>query len=332
MGFLDKLKQTVDSGIAKGMAYVEQVAEAKKVEDEKRAAAEAERKAAEEKAEAERKTAEEKAEAERKAAEEKERAERQKKEQEELEKILAPSCEKGDCLWNSGKFYFTCLDDCECERKKYTKNRWADKSDYENTKFWPYMKRLEAIEKIDNNREIDFDIRSQKVRIMKNELVSSFQHEFFNIYDYKLKDILVEILFCNYGSGFSEKNYILKGLLKASKELHSDDIIKKFYYLAYEEHIHCDYPWLANTSLYNRSFEDMKYTVRTLEVVSSEAKLSKFFKDISNISIDQLYDENGNIKEAGRGGPEAGFYGDTIFNTVESWSGQNGENDVPRYK
>ena len=65
----------------------------------------------------------EKAEAERLAIEEKRKKREiaEKIKQEKIAEILKPSCENGDCLWQSGRFYFTCEDSIECERKNFTK-------------------------------------------------------------------------------------------------------------------------------------------------------------------------------------------------------------------
>ena len=68
-----------------------------------------------------------------------------------------------------------------------------------------------------------------------------------------------------------------------------------------------------------RSDEDFEYTVRLFETVFDFEKVDEFF-NIDLVDINSLYDTDGNIKPAGRGGPEAGFYGDTIWNTVENWS------------
>ena len=87
-------------------------------------------------------------------------------------------------------------------------------------------------------------------------------------------------------------------------------------------------PIFRNLSLYDRSEEDFEYTVNIIAVVLDEERLQGYYRDTSNISVEQLYDADGKVKSAGKGGPEKGFYGDTIWNTVEGWAGEDGENEA----
>ena len=82
-------------------------------------------------------------------------------------------------------------------------------------------------------------------------------------------------------------------------------------------------PWIYNSSLYNRSFEEFKYTTNVLNMCGQESFLSSYFSDTSVVDINEFFDENGNIKESGLDERE----GDTIFNIIERWS-QNNEDDV----
>ena len=87
-------------------------------------------------------------------------------------------------------------------------------------------------------------------------------------------------------------------------------------------------PIFKNASLYNRSTKDFEYSVNIIFTVLDEKKLQGYFKDTGNISLSQLLDANGNVLEAGLGGPKNGFYGPCIWNVVESWGGENGENEI----
>lgn len=243
-----------------------------------------------------------------KQEQEKIKQEQEKIKQEQIAKILAPTCERGDCLWYRSKFYFTCPEDCECERKKFTKKDWGGNVDMV---FWPYMKRLDKLEKY------DFD--------GKKEIYKDFMTEFlpqYGVGQYGLAEIITT-------DGFKKEENPLIDIMFAIAQMDKmSDMNKKVEFIRYN----CMRPVLEHEvfkkkSLYDRSYEDFEYTVKILNNVLNEYKLSQYFIDISNISVEQLYDENGDLKQAGIGGPEAGFYGDTIYNTVEMWAGENGENN-----
>lgn len=262
--------------------------------------------------------------AEKKAAEEKaekERIKRERKEAEELkkvkelEKILKPACENGDCLWNTGKFYFTCPENIECQKKKTTKKYWGDK--VLHTELWPYMKRLEEIQKLQKENMLS----EKKEKEFFKDLLTEFMPNFAS-YQYKIG---MNILFHGImNNDFFKLLWDIRDI-KVKNLGHKIDVLTS----AYIEKISLNlkHEFYRNPSLYDRSDEDFDYTVRIFETVLDEEKLSTYFKDVMNISVEQLFDANGNIKPAGVGGPEAGFYDDTIWNTVESWSGDDSEND-----
>lgn len=86
-----------------------------------------------------------------------------------------------------------------------------------------------------------------------------------------------------------------------------------------------DASYLLNPSLFYRNPQEFNYTVQIFENVLEPTKLQKFFKDTSNISVDQLYDGK-KIKPAGD--PNTAADENTLFGQVEMWSGKNGENDA----
>ncbi len=237
--------------------------------------------------------------------------------QNEIKKALQPTCEKGDCLWYSSSFYFTCPFECPCERKKYTKKDWGSQTI--RPEFWPYLKRLEKREGYSPNT---------------NEIENDFMKEFlpqYGVENSKLAFIFIK-------SGLVDDNPFLPIFfaLKDAPKVEGD-IISNLEWLDIEYGFEARIGKLGpvfenkiwtNLSLYDRSLEDFQYTVKVIMTVLNEDALMGYFKDISNISIEQLYDANGRVKPAGCGGPKAGFYGETIWNTVESWSGENGENNL----
>lgn len=87
--------------------------------------------------------------------------------------------------------------------------------------------------------------------------------------------------------------------------------------------------YLLDPSLYHRNAKDFAYTVKAFELVSNPDKVSRYFKDLSDVSIDAFYDDKGNIKPAGS--PQTADDTDTIFGTIESW-GQHGDNEIKQHK
>ena len=84
--------------------------------------------------------------------------------------------------------------------------------------------------------------------------------------------------------------------------------------------------YLVDPSLYYRNIDDFVYTVNIFETVLDPSKLSSYFHDIKDISIEQLYDDSGKIKPAGSKSTADDL--STIYGTVESWAGVDGNNDA----
>lgn len=76
--------------------------------------------------------------------------------------------------------------------------------------------------------------------------------------------------------------------------------------------------YLTEKSLYDRSEKDFNYTVNIFETILDRAKLSKYFDNITDISIYPLYDDSGDILPAGLNNET----GDTIYNVIEEWDKQ----------
>jgi len=249
----------------------------------------------------------EKAEKEKLAAQKRE--EKQIKKAQEIAKILTPTCDKGDCLWNSGKFYYTCGGDMDCPRIKTTIKSWG--GEVYHKELWPYMKRLENIQKL---RKEDSSSKEKEKDFLK-ELITEFMPNFWphhNIFgEYILK------------KGF-QNNFF--ELLWDIRNITAEDMGKKIRYFLWpcdvdvptlikDDVLNLNYSFYRDPSLYDRSFEDFKYTIKTFEEVYKKDLPSETIELI----IEQLFDADGNIKPAGIGGPEAGFYDDTIWNTIASF-------------
>lgn len=96
--------------------------------------------------------------------------------------------------------------------------------------------------------------------------------------------------------------------------------------LIVSDHIDITKDYLTKESLYDRNEKDFIYTVKLFDIVNDRSKISKYFKDTTDINESELYsDVNATeIKPVGKEGDDV----DTLYGTVEFWSGENGENDI----
>lgn len=83
--------------------------------------------------------------------------------------------------------------------------------------------------------------------------------------------------------------------------------------------------FLFKEELYRRNLQDFMYTVKVFNTVNTPHLLKKFFNNTEGISEVELYDKEGKIKPAGS--EETASDIGTLYGTVESWSGADGEND-----
>lgn len=301
MGFGDIFKKAIEKGtvlaedaLKKGVALAE-----------KKGLFKSEETIQVEKAEAERLAAEEEQIRREQAAKRKEAAERKK--QERLAEITKPSCEKGDCLWHAGYFYFTCDDCTECQRKKTTKKKWG--TNLAHPDLWPYMKRIEYVNNIKDNPEKLFKEQDAFIKDFMEEQMPAFKSH---------KEV-VKLNFIHQGITFDNPFFTLLWYLKDKNVKLSHHMMDKLQWQNINgTFLHLDLDFYKNESLYKRNDKEFDYTVKIFETVMDEEKLSEYY-DPNTVDINDLYNSKGNIKAAGLGGPEAGFYGDTIWNTVESW-------------
>lgn len=255
------------------------------------------------------------------AAKEVERKQREEQKAKELEQILKPACEKGDCCWNEHRFYFNC-GNAECERKKSTKGSWGK---LKHPEYWQYLKRFEEFEKL--------HMRPDKIIV--EELAEDWLKEFapkllpfskivydniciHGVADNEFLNILHDINDFPVDGG--ELGALSIGI--AGKNTFTDSSLNPCRTLAQtidEDSIEMqlEHDFYREKSLYGRS--GFIFTIKAFEFALNPKRLAEYIGDTSHISIDQLFDSEGNIKSAGEGGPEAGFYGDTIWNTVASW-------------
>lgn len=310
MGFGDMLKKAASKGmemaggaLEKGKEMAEAAATAK---------LEAEKKAQEEKLEAERIEQEKMLAAERAFEEERKKA---------IEELLKPSCEKGDCVWNKHKFYFTC-GNTECPRKNLMSKDFGETVPHQDV--WPFMKRYVEIEKILKDEQFDFDKKEKIVAHFTKDVINTLLPEVKD-FNYNLYDSITWKIRTQGVSPYSD----FFNLLYDIKDFGLSTMEKKIAFL-YKEIIDFSQDFYRNPSLYNREEKDFEYTVRVLNTVTHDYKLNELLYDTSVVDYNQLFDADGNIKPAGLGGAENGFYGfDYLWNIVESWGGENGENEIP---
>lgn len=140
---------------------------------------------------------------------------------------------------------------------------------------------------------------------------------------YLIKDLIKDSTF-NLGID-PKKNLFLQviGNLKFNIEKKYIDNLKQLSKFLNANKLDVNQDWLKEKPLYNVPTKDFLYTVRLFDIVINSAKLSQFFHNTENISIEQLYNKNGEIKP--KGTENDGI--DTLMGTVESWSGNDGEND-----
>lgn len=105
-----------------------------------------------------------------------------------------------------------------------------------------------------------------------------------------------------------------------------DEYFTKLNDLYISDNIDLSKKYLTLNSLYDRSIEEFLYTVRLFDIVNTPYKINKYFKNAAEIDEWELFlDDNKQIiKPVGNEGDGE----DTLFGTVEAWSGENGENDV----
>ncbi len=288
--------------------------------------------------------------------EEKEAAEREKKEQEAAEeaerkekeraeriaKALEPSCEKGDCLWNDGKFYYICDECIECNRKSSTKNMQGE---VKYPQLWKYMKRYEANEKIIKEKTEVFELSKTHFRekygvvyesqerddyyfslTMEQqaawEVINDNWNDIVNSIDPFASEMFEEFMPAYTGNMTLETNVNLNGITTQFFDLLWDlkdtgveltaDMIS---FLAENRMelstgdilpLGIEREVYRNPSLYKRSYRDFIYTVKVF-ALSPE----------SDPIFEKLFDADGNVLPAGIGGPKEGFYDPCIWNVVQ---------------
>ena len=223
---------------------------------------------------------------------------------------------KGDCCWNSDRFYCTCGDDVDCPRKKYVKAKQFGK--LHSPAHFPYIKYLSKIEKkpLYEDRfyySCDGDGNYDHLLKVFFEKCLPTQYSSYRLSESICKEDI-------YKHGLGEDNpvmSILYYLQDASVE--NSASLSHLFFIMRKGEIDLSQPIFKNVSIYQRSENDIDYTMKILDIVNNPEKLEYYYPNHDHIDISQLYNADGSVKEAGVGGPKKGFYGDVIYNIVASW-------------
>ena len=162
---------------------------------------------------------------------------------------------------------------------------------------------------------------SEKMRIL-NKLLPQYGRN-------DLKNIIESIIFDfdNYGIDPAKNPFVeLLGKFKFQLTKNHNNYLQKLTQLRSQKDVDVSKDYLALESLYKRNIDDFIYTVVLFDTVNDPRKLNKFFKDTTYINEADLYVKGTSnvIKPAGNEGDGI----DTLYGTVESWAGDNGENNA----
>ena len=268
---------------------------------------------------------------------------------------MPPECDKGDCAMGYRDFCYTCPKDCACRRKQMVDPEVQYHLD--DPAYLPYAKWVEATLKeiyekipagertysaiLDATRYTRYKSNSEERSVNAfDEIAIAFVEQFFPDY------VLFETTFARALSflfhGFGPENKCLSFLTRAYacelvprcfiepfaenflRSINSSDVspIQEWDEEDFQFRLcrHIELGFYYNQALYRRNGGDFDYTVKALEYLYSPEVFRYFFPNLEfdpEKWVQMMYDENGDLKPAGRGGPEQGEWGDTIWNAIE---------------
>ncbi len=351
MGFMDKLKKAAEQAAAAGSKLIdgakEQVEQIKYLNSEegRKERAEKEEAARREALEAERRQVDAELETYREALRAKARRFAE----------MPSECDKGDCAMGYRDFCYTCPEDCACRRKQMVDPEVQYHLD--NPAYLPYAKWVEATLKeiyekipagertysaiLDATRHTRYKSNDGEYSVnVFDEIAIAFVERFFP--DYAPLEVTFARALSFLFDGFGRKNKCLSFLTRAYaceldprcfiepfaenflRSINSSDVSpiqewdEEDFQFRLCRHIELDFYY--NQALYRRNEGDFDYTVKALECLYSPEVFRYFFPNLEfdpEKWVRMLYDENGDLKPAGRGGPEQGEWGDTIWNAIE---------------
>lgn len=221
------------------------------------------------------------------------------------------SCEYGDCVVCKDDYkeelFCTCDDSVSCD----------EKDDYPLGNLWdeellPIL-RARAISKTGN----DWDKR-ERVEVRTAALIlDTYAHDLKN-------DKFIEIVRKSVAVSGVIKSPVVRYLAKLNRDDFEINLDKILQYIKVAEMISQEYTlnveeadWLSNPSLYEK--DNLTYVVRAFLTFSNKKWVKEHMLNPDIIDLDEFYNEDGTIKDAGGEDIE----GDTIWNTVERWADGN---------
>lgn len=225
--------------------------------------------------------------------------------------MLAPSCDKGDCIFSGQMLCCICPEDCECDRKTYANCRYVT----EYPELWKYYKLWEQHGKFEAVKEEGHLYPSTEkddqylYQMFRDEFLPNYTGSDANnvaawfiinvlpmwLYDDFYKFAFAVIRAANTWPEMEELSAKLDSMFTMSNIYRQKD--------AFDEN-----PVFCTYSLFNRDVTDFRKTVFCLMSVEN---------------IDKLMDDNFEILPYGEGGPSKGFYGPCIFNIMNKYQMYN---------
>ena len=246
----------------------------------------------------------------------------------EMNKLMAnTNCDQGcgDCFWVGPSFYCSCSD-TTCPKKEYIRKEQLGKPIA--PEHLPYIKLLSTFfhegELVVERKDIDLTVLNAFRYFIK-----TFLPEHQSAFGWEQGIEMTTFFLIN---GLGAENYVLDILFSIHQQTEGKVVPPMdFLVNAYHDIIHSEdsndcinifLPYFKNPSLYDRSREDLEYIAKILDIVSDEEKRNAAFPATADVSLEKLFNTDGTIKEAGIGGPRKGFYGDVIYNIVNTWKAE----------
>jgi len=221
---------------------------------------------------------------------------------------------QGDCGWLGLHFYCTCCD-VDCPKKKYI-------SEFDQTKPYspehlPYIKFLSKFYTQGDLKFVDEETRLEFLYAFRLFFVDFLPEHTDSLIGDDSSAIVAFVL----AHGFGMNNPVMDILFSIHEQTDGKIVPPIDLLIAQYDTEGADLtkPYFKNPSLYDRSREDIEYTMAILNVVSEPSVWEEATLNPEEVSFDKLFNEDGSIKEAGIGGPRKGFYGDVLYNIINSW-------------
>lgn len=225
--------------------------------------------------------------------------------------MLAPSCDKGDCIFFGQTLCCTCPEDCECERKTYARCQYVT----EYPELWKYYKLLKQHGKFEEvKKEGDLYPSTEKddqyfYQMFRDEFLPNYTgSDAVNVGAWFINSVLPMWMyddFYKFAFGVIRAANSWTDIEDLSAKLDSMFTMSNIYR---RKDAFAENPIFCTHTLFNRDIPDFRKTVFCLMSVEN---------------INKLMDDNFDIYPYGEGGPSKGFYGPCIFNIMNKYQMYN---------